>query len=71
VSVHGIDREAIAALNDIVAELVCGLATGEAITRGWAFDAVKTIEENQRELGFLPHVTSEQIAEWEGLVEEL
>lgn len=65
-SVHA---EAIANLNDVLAELVCGLASGETPSRGWAFDAVQSIELSQRELGVEPRVTAEQIAEWEGIEE--
>lgn len=63
----GVESAALASLNDVVSEIVCGLAVGDEITRGWAFEVVKALADHTIELGFDPSVTPEQIAEWEGL----
>jgi hypothetical protein len=55
---------AVASLNDVVSEIVCGLAVGDEMTKGWAFLVVQTLNEHSRSIGHVPHVTTEQIAEW-------
>lgn len=56
---------AIASLNDIVAQLVCGIAADETPSKGWAYTAVVTLAEHTRTLGFEPELDGSVIANWE------
>lgn len=59
-------RKMIASLNDVVAEVVAGLASGDQPTRGYALTVVKSLAESSRALGFDPTITPEQLEGWEG-----
>lgn len=60
-------RKAIASLNDVVAEIAAGLASGERVSRGYAFVVIKALSESSRSLGVEPSITPEQVAGWEGM----
>ena len=59
-------RQAIASLNDVVSELAAGMASGEKVSRGYAFTVIKTLAGSSRALGIQPSITPETVAEWEG-----
>ena len=59
-------HSAIRSINDVLSELVAGLAAGETPTKGWAYLAVGTLAEHTRELGGEPSITPEAIDHWAG-----
>ena len=60
-----VERDAIAALNDVVSELVAGLASGSTPSKGWAYTVIKTLSEQSRALGVTPQITTQDVAGWE------
>jgi hypothetical protein len=57
--------QAIASLNDIVAQLACGIAADETPSKAWAYTVVLTLAENTRDLGFEPELDASDVADWE------
>lgn len=61
---HGL-AVAVRSLNDVVSELVCGLASGDTPTKGYAYTVVKALAEHTRELGGEPSVDVGALEGWE------
>jgi len=57
---------AVKSLNDIVAELVCGLAANDSPSKGYAHTVVQTLAEHTRQLGGEPSLDIGAIEGWEG-----
>jgi hypothetical protein len=53
-------------LNDIVAEIVCGLASGDTPSKGYAYTVVEALAKSTRELGGTPSLDVDALAGWEG-----
>ena len=59
-------REAIASLNDVVAELCAGLASGDTPSKGYAYTVITTLGEHTKALGHQPQLGADDVADWEG-----
>ena len=57
--------EAVRSLNDIVSEIVCGLADEQTPTKGYAYTVVKTLAEHTRKLGGEPSLDETVLDGWE------
>jgi hypothetical protein len=62
---HGL-AEAVRSLNDIVGELVCGLAADDPVTKGYAYTVVCVLADHTRHLGGDPRIDERTVAGWEG-----
>ena len=63
--VHDVlQARAIASLNDVVTELVCGLAADEPVTKGWAYTVVGVLAEHTRSLGHDPRIDERTVEHW-------
>jgi len=60
---HGL-ASAITSLNDVVVELVCGLAAGDPVTKGWAHTVVASLAQHTRELGGDPRIDERTVEHW-------
>jgi len=57
--------QALRSLNDVVSELVCGLAMGDTPSKGYAFTVVKTLAAQTRALGGDPSIDVGALDGWE------
>ncbi len=56
--------QAVCSLNDVVTELVCGIAAGDEVTKGWAHTVVGTLASHTRALGGSPRVDERTVEHW-------
>jgi hypothetical protein len=58
--------EAVRSLNDIVAEIVCGLASGDTPSKGYAYTVVDALAKSTRALGGTASIDVGALDGWEG-----
>jgi hypothetical protein len=60
-----VESDSIAALNDVVMELVAGLASGADVSKGWAYTVVETLSKQSHALGVTPMITAGDVSGWQ------
>ena len=58
-------QNAVASLNDVVMEIVCGLAAGDDVSKGWAYQVVTSLSEHTTKLGRIPRIEPDDVRDWE------
>jgi hypothetical protein len=56
---------AIASINDVLTEIVIGLAQGSPVSKGYAFTVAFALSRHTKKLGFRPVLSDRDIPDWE------